>query len=1063
MKQNKIPRNEYIRKPVGKTNPYKHDVDYVSAMGYRDDSPFNDRPYIDIHTPSGMIDMSNTGIPLMANGMYLPPYSGMHQFEPGIVREQKIPMAQNGRIKTPEGWEKEIRAVENKIGDPSTWTLDSYKTLQDKLNEYKAWRENTAEGKAVVDYHNEPNEYVVPLPEQLKDSNMNYEKDLISKVLMNRNRDKDFVKRAYDVGAYPNSNMFTGLDTEDFGNRMSHKMSWGEDESGQAWMYPNIYNSNNEAIKIPNQYADYISSEGYKKATGIPVKKNGGGLLNKTLTCPSCGWSWKAVDGGKDIATCHKCGGTAKLAYGGDPSLANIEGHYPFGGQNSKTGTHFEEGGWLDQYQGDVEGSQVMPDEAVPGVNYFSLPEISVYPKPEKTFWNKIQESDFIKQIVDRLDKSTGGKDWYKDPSKGMGSALAEVVSLPFAAPQLAATYGLTGKVQTPSEAMNIENPYGAFAVDAILDPTNLLGAGLADDALKLSSKAANFTKKGTKALSTKAGNVDNMMSLETPKGNMYGENQVLTQQSRLLDPEIKAKFFKNQAQHVEPDFSKKGLFQSKFVKIPRDYGNRITPENYEEFVKKIHGSTDYGIAESTGFRSGNLGIGNYGNPGMVFKDAPLNNLGKDIINAHEKNHGIFAGTLSKEMEADLLKPFGTNKPIPNYASKHQGDEVLARMGQFKNAVGIGNNQVFTLGHLNLIRKNYANSFIDNGITAMLSKIKPGSKAEKGFLRNMNKYAFGITPAAIIGTEALQQEQNGGWLDAYDDEYRRGGQRRRRGTSKNIESSINDIFRRNYDVFGPAGKSRFNPRARYEEGGGLDQYQGAGQIKISDKRKIRKTTGKDINPNKDLKTGLYNKAVIDSIAENATRRGINPYQAVAMGLVESGLGKTDRNIGHVAMYDSTVSPYTQMMDNIVKSQAVAKRLNKTTPEEIIQAYNGYGKLFPTTEQDYHGFKTKSFYGVPIDEKGISLKENPLYGKEVLDIQKNVIEKNPAIKNIVTSYQYPRQGRPHIYTDYAKNWDEFMPKFPTNQLREPTEEDWEETDMKDPRKKMGGWLDKYNNF
>ena len=231
MKQNKIPRNEYIRKPVGKTNPYKHDVDYVSAMGYRDDSPFNDRPYIDIHTPSGMIDMSNTGIPLMANGMYLPPYSGMYNMGTPHVREQKIPIAQNGRIKTPEGWEKEIRAVEKRIGDPSTWTLDSYKTLQDKLNEYKAWRENTAEGKAVVDYHNEPNEYVVPLPEQLKDPNMNYEKDLISKVLMNRNRDKDFVKRAYDVGAYPDSNMFTGLDTEDFGNRMSHKMSWGEDAS----------------------------------------------------------------------------------------------------------------------------------------------------------------------------------------------------------------------------------------------------------------------------------------------------------------------------------------------------------------------------------------------------------------------------------------------------------------------------------------------------------------------------------------------------------------------------------------------------------------------------------------------------------------------------------------------------------------------------------------------------------------------------------------------------------------------------------------------------------------
>ena len=257
-------------------------------------------------------------------------------------------------------------------------------------------------------------------------------------------------------------------------------------------------------------------------------------------------------------------------------------------------------------------------------------------------------------------------------------------------------------------------------------------------------------------------------MSLEAPKGNMYGENQVQVQQSRLLNPEIKAKFFEHQAPLVEPDFSKKGLFESKFVKIPKDYGNRITPENYEDFVKNVHGSTDYGIAEPTGFRPGNLGLGNYGKPGMVFSDAPLNNLGKDIINAHEKNHGMFSGTVSKEQKNNLLKPFGTNKPIPKYGTSEQADEVLARMGQFKNAVGIGDNQTFTLGHLNLIRKNYAKSFLDNGITEMLAKIKPGSLGEKEFLKNMNKYAYGIGALATLGTAgALPEKKRGGWLDNY--------------------------------------------------------------------------------------------------------------------------------------------------------------------------------------------------------------------------------------------------------------------------------------------------------
>ena len=101
------------------------------------------------------------------------------------------------------------------------------------------------------------------------------EGDLISKVIMNRNRDKDFVQRAYAVGEYPESNMFTRFDPNKFGQKNTHLMSWGEDDKGQAYMYPDIMNPNNEAVKVPNQYADYISSKGYKKATGMGYAMGG--------------------------------------------------------------------------------------------------------------------------------------------------------------------------------------------------------------------------------------------------------------------------------------------------------------------------------------------------------------------------------------------------------------------------------------------------------------------------------------------------------------------------------------------------------------------------------------------------------------------------------------------------------------------------------------------------------------------------------------------------------------------------------------------------------------------
>ncbi len=66
----------------------------ISKHGYKDDSPYKDRPYLDIHTPDGIIDMTGVSIPLLANNVILGPNSGLHKFDTTMVRE--IPMAQDG-------------------------------------------------------------------------------------------------------------------------------------------------------------------------------------------------------------------------------------------------------------------------------------------------------------------------------------------------------------------------------------------------------------------------------------------------------------------------------------------------------------------------------------------------------------------------------------------------------------------------------------------------------------------------------------------------------------------------------------------------------------------------------------------------------------------------------------------------------------------------------------------------------------------------------------------------------------------------------------------------------
>jgi len=91
---NKVPKNEYLKgKPGKKKDAFKKDrvvYDQKSMMGYRDDSPYRQLPFIDINTPNGYIDMSYTGMPLFANGQYLPPYSGQHFMGTNIVREVPI-------------------------------------------------------------------------------------------------------------------------------------------------------------------------------------------------------------------------------------------------------------------------------------------------------------------------------------------------------------------------------------------------------------------------------------------------------------------------------------------------------------------------------------------------------------------------------------------------------------------------------------------------------------------------------------------------------------------------------------------------------------------------------------------------------------------------------------------------------------------------------------------------------------------------------------------------------------------------------------------------------------
>ena len=77
----------------------------------------------------------------------------------------------------------------------------------------------------------------------------------------------------------------------------------------------------------------------------------------------------------------------------------------------------------------------------------------------------------------------------------GFHPNLAETLSEMLSAPQKAVTQLVTGKYQTPSEAMGIENAAGAFLTDVVLDPLGLMGLGAGTKAAKASTKTGILSK----------------------------------------------------------------------------------------------------------------------------------------------------------------------------------------------------------------------------------------------------------------------------------------------------------------------------------------------------------------------------------------------------------------------------------------------------------------------------------------------------------------------------------------------------------------------------------------
>jgi hypothetical protein len=246
----------------------------------------------------------------------------------------------------------------------------------------------------------------------------------------------------------------------------------------------------------------------------------------------TCGWSWNKSDSSKkDMYICHECGrdNSNNMKNGGwldnygeqenynDFKVSAPEGFVGEGysnvGRNYSPawGGQFQMGGSLPGATGHMYARIGAPSNgkyakktkasAQDGkkVKYGTPEYEEAYNKGEVITKEGVRSPILLDEVVVKGKKKD--KNWleqYADKiveenkdAGVLGAILGTPISAVTSLPQLMGMKAITGEMERPSEALDIENPYGAMAVDAIADPANLIGIGELSGLSKLGKEKA--------------------------------------------------------------------------------------------------------------------------------------------------------------------------------------------------------------------------------------------------------------------------------------------------------------------------------------------------------------------------------------------------------------------------------------------------------------------------------------------------------------------------------------------------------------------------------------------
>ena len=201
-------------------------------------------------------------------------------------------------------------------------------------------------------------------------------------------------------------------------------------------------------------------------------------------------------------------------------------------------------------------------------------------------------------------------------------------------------------------------------------------------------------------------------------------------------------------------------------------------------------------------------------------------------------------------------------------------------------------------------------------------------------------------------------------------------------------------------------------------------------VNFIDKRVIDPVVkGKKLEETRRHTVKGVNREELDKMINQAKLVGADPATLITTAIWESNMGQTDPNLVH-DLHESM--PTVEGLDDFsARANMAAQALNRQLKLGIkkypqgpfykqMQSFQGYGPLYPNTEEDYYGHTNQAFFGIPVTRQN-PLRTNVIfpYGKTIENFRDSVVI--PTLEQYGIKYKEKGGSLPKAQKGLPSKW------------------------------------------